>query len=116
LSLQFRTDRHIKSMKQAFKLLSLLLVFLATQHGAVVHELGHVVGAAGIELNAATGVTDTNCALCPAFAQAATAAFSHTFTVPRLERASVERCDEPQYSAISAAVPQARSRGPPALI
>jgi hypothetical protein len=103
-------------MKHAFKLLSLLLVFLATQHGAVVHELGHVVGAASIELNAGPNTTDTTCTLCPAFAQVTTAAFTHAFTVPRLERASVERCDEPQYSAISAAVPQARSRGPPALI
>jgi len=102
-------------MKHTFKLLSLLLVFLVTQHGAVVHELGHVVGAVGTELNAGPSTTDTNCALCPSFAQVATAAFTHTFAVPRLARVSVERSVEPQFSAISAAVPQARSRGPPAL-
>jgi hypothetical protein len=102
-------------MKHAFKLLSLMLVFLVTQHGALVHELGHVVGAVSTEVNAASGTADTSCALCPAFAQVATAAFTHTFAIPRLARASVERSLEPQFSDISAAVPQARSRGPPTL-
>jgi hypothetical protein len=58
---------------------------------------------------------DTSCTLCPAFAQAVTAAFSHSFHVPPLGRAAPEVQSEPRYSAIDASVPQPRSRGPPSL-
>ncbi len=103
-------------MKHVFKALSLLLLLIAAQQGAVVHELSHVFRSEGAALRAdAGGVAETACTLCPAFAQAATPAFSHTFHLPRLGRATAQRSPEPQFSAIAAEVPAPRSRGPPSL-
>jgi hypothetical protein len=103
-------------MKSAFKLFSLLFLLMVAQQGAVVHELSHVSQADGAALKIESGsAVDTACALCPAFAQVVTPAFSHAFHVPLLGRAAAQRTPEPQFSAVDAAVPQPRSRGPPSL-
>lgn len=98
------------------KSLGLLLLLIVAQQGAVVHELSHVpgLGAATVGVDA-RGVADTSCALCPAFAQVATPAFSHAFHIPLLIRAEADRFSELRYEAIDSAVPTPRSRGPPSL-
>jgi hypothetical protein len=96
-----------------FKLLSLLLLLITAQQGAVVHELGHVIGAGGTSSKVVAGVTDTTCVLCPAFAQVNTPAFSHSFHIPLLVRTALTLSAEPLYAVIDTAVPSPRSRGPP---
>jgi hypothetical protein len=101
-------------MSRVLKLLGLLLLLMAAQQGAVVHELSHLSGAGGTELRVqSNGAVDASCALCPAFAQAVTPAFSHSFHIPLLVRLDVGRIPEPRVFAIDTAVPQPRSRGPP---
>src|ERR1700734_2442697 len=100
-------------MRQAFKALALLLLMMAAQQGAVVHELSHVFGANHVDLQAQSdAAADKSCALCPAFAQVVTPAFSHSFHIPLLVRLALEPVSEPRYAAIDAAVPRHRSRGP----
>jgi hypothetical protein len=101
-------------MKHVLKLFALLLLLLVAQQSAVVHELSHVGGwrGASVEVDNPT-TSDASCALCPVFAQVVTAAFSHSFHIPVLGRAPPELNSEPPYAAISAAIPQPRSRGPP---
>ena len=100
-------------MKHTLKIVSLLLVLLFAQQGAVVHELSHLRAASGSVLNVDSGKADAPCALCPAFAQASAPAFSPSFDIPLLARASVEPVLKPLFAAIEAAVPPPRSRGPP---
>ncbi len=95
---------------------ALLVLLTAGQQGAVVHELAHLAGAHHSSLQAVAGeTTDGNCALCPLFAQAATAALGHSFESPLLLRAAVHRMPAPVLEAVDAAVPTPRSRGPPSL-
>lgn len=103
-------------MKHLVKILGLWLVLIVTQHGAVVHELGDAarVSHAALEFDGADRA-GAPCALCPAFAQVVTPAFSHTFYVPPLVRAAIPRDREPVFAAIVASVPAPRSRGPPAI-
>jgi hypothetical protein len=100
-------------MKHTFKILSLLLLLLTAQQAAVVHELSHLSGATGSEFNLDSGNANSACALCPAFAQAGSPAFSHSFHVPILVRAAPEPGAKPLFAVIEAAVPTPRSRGPP---
>jgi hypothetical protein len=106
-------------MRQVLKSLSLFLLLLVAQQGAVVHELGHLSEVSHLsqvssnEIHAGAGLVDATCALCPAFAQVVTPAFSHSFHVPVLLRAAVDRGTDSLYVAIDAAVPTPRSRGPP---
>jgi hypothetical protein len=100
-------------MKHTLKLFSLLLLLLTAQQAAVVHELSHLSFVGGSELNVDSGNASSPCALCPAFAQASSPAFSHTFEVPVLVRAALEPGAKPLIAVIEAAVPTARSRGPP---
>ena len=103
-------------MKSTLKAFGLLLLLLVAQQGAVVHELSHVSRGDGAALKIESGnAIDTACALCPAFAQVVTPAFSHSFHIPLLSRAAAQRTPEPQFSVVDAAVPQPRSRGPPSL-
>jgi hypothetical protein len=103
-------------MRQVFKAAGLLLLLMAAQQGAIVHELSHVSGANRIDLQVQSdGAADKSCALCPAFAQVVTPAFSHSFHIPLLVRFALERVLEPQHAAIDAAIPRPRSRGPPSL-
>jgi hypothetical protein len=110
-------------MRQVLKSLGLLLLLLIAQQGAVVHEIGHLseVGSSDVssgdvgssEAHSGAGLADTACALCPAFAQVVTPAFSHSFHIPVLLRAALEHSTDPRYIAVEAAVPTPRSRGPP---
>jgi hypothetical protein len=101
-------------MRSVIQSLGLLFVLLAAQQGAVVHELSHAPRAARADLQLQSGESDAACALCPAYAQAATPTFSHTFCVPLLARAAPQRNRDPAAAAIDTAVPSPRSRGPPA--
>ena len=101
-------------MSHVYRALTLVLL-LAAQQGAVMHELGHFSAAQSAAVNVGSGVSDGACALCPAFAQAASPAFSHSLHIPLLVRTEVERSSEPQIGVIDTAVPTPRSRGPPSL-
>lgn len=104
-------------MRQLFKTLGLLLLLMLAQHGAVVHELSHFADAdhVGLKVQEGDGTADKTCALCPAFAQVVTPAFSHSFHIPLLVRFALESVSEPRFAAVDAAVPRPRSRGPPSL-
>jgi hypothetical protein len=103
-------------MRHVFKLLSLLAVLIVAQQGAVVHELSHVFRAnAELKVDSRAAAADTTCAQCPAFAQVATPACSHSFHIPILVRVAAQLSTELEIAAIDAAVPQPRSRGPPSL-
>jgi hypothetical protein len=100
-------------MSHALKLLSLLLLLITAQQGAVVHELGHLSGAGGPEIRLDAGVANLPCALCPAFAQAGSPAFGHSFHVTSMVRSAREPSSLPFIAVIEAAPPAPRSRGPP---
>lgn len=110
-------------MRQVLKSLGLLLLLLISQQGAVVHEIGHLSeissgdggssDASSSEAHPTAGLADAACALCPAFAQVVTPAFSHSFHIPVLLRAALERGPEERFIAVETAVPTPRSRGPP---
>jgi len=102
-------------VRHVYKSLCLMLLLIAAQQGAVVHELSHFSGVQSIELRDSGGTADSLCALCPVFAQVVTPAFSHTFHVPLLVRASAERISAPHIEAADTAIPTPRSRGPPPL-
>ncbi len=109
------TVRWSHPLKHLYRAVALVALLIAGQQGAVVHELGHLTGARSVDLKVgASEATDGNCALCPVFAQAAAAAFSHAFEIPLLLRAGIDRTAEPPLEAVDAAVPTPRSRGPPA--
>ena len=103
-------------MRHVFKALGLWLLLIVAQQGAVAHDLSHFsrVSHAGSRVYSQPAA-DAACALCPNFAQVVTPAFTHAFYVPALARAAFERIAAPHYSAITAAVPQPRSRGHPIL-
>jgi hypothetical protein len=95
--------------------LCLGVLLIAGQQGAVVHELGHLAAAQGVPHLSAGGTADGACALCPLFAQVATAAVSHSFQLPSLLRPGIERASDPAIEAVDGDVPTPRSRGPPSL-
>jgi hypothetical protein len=100
-------------MRQA---LCLVLLLIAGQQGALVHELGHVTGAHSVQLQAEPQhANEASCALCPLYAQAASPAFSHAFVLPVLALASAEPVRALLVTAVDAAIPTPRSRGPPTL-
>ena len=95
-------------------LLSFLLVFV--QHGAVLHELGHLSHAshdAGATLRAdlqpASGVV---CQSCEAYAQVANPAASGSVNLP-LDPAAFIRIPDRGYPVAATDSPTPRSRGPP---
>src|SRR5271157_49839 len=103
-------------MGQVYQALSLVLLLIGAQQAAVVHELSHFTADQGLDLRVDPGsAAHGTCALCPAFAQVATPAFSHSFHIPLLVRAEAQRFPELRYEAIGSAVPTPRSRGPPSL-
>jgi hypothetical protein len=105
-----------KFLSHVLRALCLWLLLIAAQQGAVVHELSHVPSADGVSSRIDGGrAADTACALCPAFAQTVTPAFSHPFHVPILVRANAGRSPEPGFRARGAPVPTPRSRGPPSF-
>jgi hypothetical protein len=102
-------------LKHVHRALCLVALLIAGQQGAIVHELGHMLGGQSAGLHVSAGETDGNCPLCPLFAQVATATFSHSFQIPLLLRAGIDRVSEPPAEAVDGAVPTPRSRGPPTL-
>lgn len=101
-------------MRNLYRELSLVLLLLMAQQGAVVHELSHFFGASDVELRVESGdAADGTCALCPVFAQVITPAVSHSFHVPNLVRAESTLYSEPRTLSVEAAILQPRSRGPP---
>jgi hypothetical protein len=113
-------------MRHLSKALGLLLLLITAQQGAVVHEVSHcaatiagaaIAGANSVDMRSDSGgAAKADCALCPAFAQVFTPAFSHSFHPPLSLRADVQRSPEPAYEAVESAVATPRSRGPPASI
>jgi hypothetical protein len=95
-------------------LLSLLLVLV--QHGAVLHELGHLSHGertAGTTLRADPGPLDRGpCLTCEAFAQIANPAAAGAADVAVCPAALLPTRD-PCYAVIGADTPAPRSRGPP---
>jgi len=103
-------------VRPVYRALCLVLLLIGAQQGAVVHELSHFSAVHGADVqNDSGGVAEGNCALCPAFAQVVTPAFSHSLDIPLLLRAAAERSSEPPIEAAGTAVPTPRSRGPPSL-
>jgi hypothetical protein len=102
-------------MRQVFKSIGLLLLLIMAQQGALVHDFEHVARLTSVGASLGSHVLgDSACALCPAYAQAASAALSHTFPVPQLGRIPALRSASFSPAAILAASPTPRSRGPPA--
>jgi hypothetical protein len=104
-------------LRQLYRTLCLVALVMAGQHGAFVHEIGHLAAAQTPDLHpvGAEESSEANCALCPLFSQVATAAFSHSLQIPPLLRADVERVSEPEAGSVKASIPTPRSRGPPSL-
>jgi hypothetical protein len=104
-------------LKHVYQALCLVMLLVAGQQGAVLHELGHLTAAHAADASAAASseTTDSACPLCPMFAQIATPAFSHTFVLPALLRVESGRIAEPRDRTANAAVPSPRCRGPPFL-
>ena len=102
-----------KFLKHLSMVVGLMLFLISGQQGAVVHELGHFAGSHTPGLSKSGDSLDSTCPLCPSFAQAASPAFSHTFVLPILVRAYVERAVEAPVGAATTAAPAPRSRGPP---
>ena len=95
-------------------LLALLLVF--AQHGAVLHELGHLShgdGASGMTLRADVHAVDRGlCLTCEAFAQVANPAAAGAHAVAVCP-AGLLPTSGPCYAIVAADTPTPRSRGPP---
>ena len=104
-------------MKHVLKLLTLLVLLMAAQQGAVVHELSHVfrVDAGKAQVNARSVTADSPCVQCPAFAQVVTPAFYHAFQIPAFARVAAEIRSDLLFSVADASAPPTRSRGPPSL-
>jgi len=103
-------------MRNAYKALGLLLLLLTAQQGAVNHELSHFSNPGRVEMRVnVAGVVDTTCALCPAFAQVATPAFSHSLQIPLLARTASLLTPAPRSAVVDSTAPRPRSRGPPSL-
>jgi hypothetical protein len=103
-------------VNHALKLFGLLLLLITAQQGSVVHELSHLNGANGAQVKVDSGAANSTCALCPAYAQASAPVVGHSFEVPLLIRAAFIAGARPLIAIVEAAVPTARSRGPPVQI
>jgi len=93
--------------------LSLLLVF--AQHGAVLHELGHLSHAGqdgGPALRADVQIVDGACSTCAAFAQVANPASGAVNTLAA-SAAVYLPVPAPVFAVAAADVPTPRNRGPP---
>jgi len=95
-------------------LLSFLLVFV--QHGAVLHELGHLSHSDSVAATAQPadphGVSVAFCPTCEGFAQIANPAAAGVPAVAIQPRGYLPTPD-PRYAVIAANIPTPRSRGPP---
>jgi hypothetical protein len=94
--------------------LALLLVF--TQQGAMLHELSHVYRTGAPDLkDGATRLDGKLCEVCLAFAQVTNPA-SGTMVLLPVVATPRHVSPEPKYSIIAAGAPPPRSRGPPVFL
>jgi hypothetical protein len=95
-------------------LVSLLLVL--AQHGAALHELGHLSHSArseGATLRAGMELLENQlCPTCQAFSQIANPATARAIPVG-VTPAAIIPASDPRYAIVSAEAPTPRSRGPP---
>ena len=93
-------------------ILSLLLVF--AQHGAVLHELGHLSHGdrGGPALRADVQIVDGACSTCAAFAQVANPASGAVNTLAA-SAAVYLPTPAPVHAIVAADAPTPRNRGPP---
>lgn len=99
------------------RLVLLALLLVLDQHGALLHQLGHLhSGAAtGVTLQADEHATDgTSCPTCDAFAQITNPASGTAHIVPACPAAFLPAPD-PSYIVADAFAPRPRSRGPPLI-
>jgi hypothetical protein len=100
-------------MARLLKSLALLLLLMAGQQGAIVHDLSHLAcGAQGNSLDALKQ-DGAPCVLCPVFAQASAPTFSHSFKIPTLFRTAAQRTSPAPRELVETSAPRPRSRGPP---
>jgi hypothetical protein len=100
-----------------FRLILLLpLLLVLAQHGAVVHQLGHLSYAShaiGAQVDGGDPLLDNSlCLSCEAFAQVTNPAGSAAATLPFLATPRLTAPEPPRLSADSEALAP-RSRGPP---
>jgi hypothetical protein len=100
------------------RLVLLALLLVLDQHGALLHQLGHLhpaAGAAGVTLQADQHATEGgSCPTCEAFAQIANPASATAAAVPLCPAAFLPLPD-PSYAVADALAPRPRSRGPPLI-
>jgi hypothetical protein len=99
-----------------YQAVCLVLLLIAGQQGALVHELGHLSGIHGPDLSAGSQhPAEPVCALCPSFAQAASPAFGYSLPLLPAPAAAIDRIVARIVGIIDVSVPTPRSRGPPSL-
>jgi hypothetical protein len=100
-------------MRRILLSVGVCLLLLSAQMGALLHELSHVSAASaqGVSVDAPKAV-QANCALCLAYSQLANPA-SHSVPSLRFEPTACAAQSPPACADLPAAVPTARSRGPP---
>jgi hypothetical protein len=104
----------VNMRRQYFSWLISLLLVLA-QHGALLHELGHLEHAptAGTTLKeSGQPLESALCLTCQAFSQVTNPATAGAPHLP-LAPAALIRTPDPHYSIVAANAPTPRSRGPP---
>lgn len=93
--------------------LSLWLLLLFGQHGAILHELGHVCRAAGTDISVQSmPARDGTCELCLGYSQLSTPA-SHSVPIVLLERIAAAIGTAQSVASTPVDLPTPRSRGPP---
>lgn len=117
-SASLTTVRQLRSflMTPAYQALCLVVLLVAGQQGALLHEIGHLAELGRSTETPSQHATEPACALCPAYAQAATPAFDHSFVLPSLVLVRSDEAGAPPIRMVGAAVPTPRSRGPPAVL
>lgn len=100
-------------MRRTLQSVGLVLLLLLAQQAGVVHEVGHLLDRQGSASEQRAGEIETSCASCPTFAQVATPAFSHSFTLPTRTAGAYTVSREQRHHLFDSAVPTPRSRGPP---
>ena len=95
--------------------LALSLLLLVAQHGAVLHELSHVVRLSTADVSVHAGVLgEKYCELCLGYSQLGHGA-SHSPSLFQFDLPTGPIHCNSHYPATPADVPTARSRGPPVL-
>ncbi len=102
-------------MRKVSVSVSLWLLLLFAQHGAVLHELSHICQAASTQVaaQAADDSTDKTCELCLGYSQLANSV-THSVTDFLVQRSASQIGTERPVAATPVDPPTPRSRGPPA--